>query len=443
MVSKTCFCDPRDFSDDKFENLPNSSKKCFSKKTPTIVRDLLPGTYSIKIVLKGFKPWVKKLKVQGTKATLSDNILLIPKIWSTRELTRDSFQDLIPFAGHPFFILRKGPLLKDFFLCRWTEKFKQNFVEQEIFLKNNEMIPLIAPDSPWAQAKVLELHTVYGSPFLFIEAQENDVSKFFWVNLKVPCPVIKDISVFFPNPFEKISWDPNTEKTLYSLHNGALNAMNLSSQTITTLINGIRTFTVHNNYIYALPDDYLIQRIQENAKNTLLLENHPPGVSLFERHEIQDMSVFSEDLVIFLTKGGGLFLNQPPYKLMPQNIEGFAWDKGRERLLVWRYNDIGFLDLTETLEEGILQKVPALTWMNISPQDVQQALWINNGAQILFIADNTVFVTETKSFGQPQAHEVVKIKPQTGIAFFEAQGRLFFLEPQMGHLMSVKIVPKD
>ncbi len=25
VVSKTCFCDPRDFSDDKFENLPNSS----------------------------------------------------------------------------------------------------------------------------------------------------------------------------------------------------------------------------------------------------------------------------------------------------------------------------------------------------------------------------------------------------------------------------------
>ncbi len=30
VVSKTCFCDPRDFSDDKFENLPNSSDLAFS-----------------------------------------------------------------------------------------------------------------------------------------------------------------------------------------------------------------------------------------------------------------------------------------------------------------------------------------------------------------------------------------------------------------------------
>ena len=53
---------------------PNASvyleNRRYTQKTPTVLRDLLPGNYSVKLVLKDHEPWVQTVPVEAKKATV-------------------------------------------------------------------------------------------------------------------------------------------------------------------------------------------------------------------------------------------------------------------------------------------------------------------------------------------------------------------------------------
>jgi len=84
-----------------------------------------------------------------------------------------------------------------------------------------------------------------------------------------------------------------------------------------------------------------------------------------------------------------------------------------------------------------------LTWFHIPAKNVQQALWINRGSQILFVDDNMVFIMETASFEQTEIYKITDIKEDSSIAYSESLGRLFFLKQTTHDLSSIKIVPHD
>ncbi len=95
MVSKTCFCDPRDFSDDKFENLPNSSKEdkdpVTQKKSP---RKYFSGGYDgkrIEQVAETFLPERQNPEVKRRAEEPVGNVVVVE--WVGLEVGPDA--DLI------------------------------------------------------------------------------------------------------------------------------------------------------------------------------------------------------------------------------------------------------------------------------------------------------------------------------------------------------------
>ena len=51
----------------------------YSKKTPTTMMELLPGSYHLKVALKGLSPWTRTVQVQAGKAVVLEKIILLPK----------------------------------------------------------------------------------------------------------------------------------------------------------------------------------------------------------------------------------------------------------------------------------------------------------------------------------------------------------------------------
>jgi hypothetical protein len=41
----------------------------YTRRTPTVIRDLLPGTYNVRLTLDGHQPWQGLVRVEAEKAT--------------------------------------------------------------------------------------------------------------------------------------------------------------------------------------------------------------------------------------------------------------------------------------------------------------------------------------------------------------------------------------
>ncbi len=54
------------------------NKRRFAEKTPATVQGLLPGTYKVKVVLKGYQPWEGIVPVRAEEASVFDDIVLYP-----------------------------------------------------------------------------------------------------------------------------------------------------------------------------------------------------------------------------------------------------------------------------------------------------------------------------------------------------------------------------
>lgn len=53
----------------------------FRENTPTVIRDLLPGHYRVRVVRPGYQPWQHGVRVEAGKASSFGRILLLPVRW--------------------------------------------------------------------------------------------------------------------------------------------------------------------------------------------------------------------------------------------------------------------------------------------------------------------------------------------------------------------------
>ncbi len=431
------------------EAIIDINRERFSETTPIVIRNLPPANYVIRISHKGYKPWIKTLPVKATQATSAENILLIPQHWNIQNIIPGPFQNLIPFSEHSFFLLKKGPLLEDIVICRWKEEFAKKFAIEtspgNISLIPDMLFPLVPVGSPFAEARVEKIQTIPGSPLLFIETETKGIVKFFWANLENNPPLLEDITDLFPTPPETITWDEKSKDTLYAFRQGAIDHIDIPSHTISPhIIENVRTFTLHDYHLYVLTNDNLLRRFNAKGEPEQLLLNDPAfAAALFAPYKKLSISVFSEKIILFLSEQGALISNQLPHQLVAKGIKGFKFDQLNNRLLVWKNSDIGLIDFNKPPEEGVFEKGPSLTWLDLAARNIREAHWLNNGAQILYLDGEKIFITETESFGKQEIHKIVKNKKETNIHYANLAGRLFFLEEKTGHLKSIKIIPRE
>ena len=419
------------------------NQKHFTETTPTIIRDLRPGEYTVNINLANYKPWVKNLTVKETKATIAKDILLIPEQWNLKEVSHEEYEELIPMPEVSFCLLKKGQCLKDLFIFHWKN---QNLIENEESLEKAQMTPLVSEEFPFSEAEIKHLYLTPGSPFLLADVQWQEHRKFLWINGNLKIPEMIDITDLLINEEpDMISWDPKSHDILYNYHAKAVTIIDIATKTIRPhLFKNIRTLALYNNRVYTFMKDYRLKRFNEKGENPrILLHNPQLGIALFGRHKTWHMHVLSDNIIIFLNEKGGLLSNRLPYQLVSSGIKGFQFEKNNQRLLIWKKDDIGFIDFTKSANDEIFEKGPKLTWFHIPAKNVQQALWINRGSQILFVDDNMVFIMETASFEQTEIYKITDIKEDSSIAYSESLGRLFFLKQTTHDLSSIKIVPHD
>ena len=188
--------------------------------TPTVIRDLSPGQYTLRMELDGYEPWENEIPVVDKKATSVENILLIPKQWKTRVLNGLGLAKLVPIPGDNYFLAASDDIAQNISILRLNKDIE------------DDLEPLLPEESIYREARVLRYFTVNSSPFFVMEINTGDKNKFLWIDPREKQAHIEDISDLLPQTPQRLYWEPNDEKNIFAFTPNCVNRINIKAKAI-------------------------------------------------------------------------------------------------------------------------------------------------------------------------------------------------------------------
>jgi len=403
----------------------------FTQKTPVMIRDLIPGNYSVRVDLPGHLPWIQTVPVAAEKASVLDYVLLLPSKWKRELLTRDSYAGLRAIPGTEMILLQRTDKLGGLVVYDFGE---------------DKLKRLFARDSEYAAADLQRAYTFPEGNIVILQVQMPAGPRTLAIDLGKPDKAPKDLTLFFNAAPEKLAWDSSARNYLYNYHDSVLDRINLDDGEVKPgILKNLRGMGFSDDSIYAVRNDGLVIRTDENGKDLKFLLDDPVlAQSLFGDAGFFDIEAYHDQTVLFRGEKGELLSNRLPYRQVPGGVAGFEYDKKRKRLLVWQKNKIGILDFSRERVAGgeMFEKGPRLTWIFKDGDNIAQAFWVYEGSHVLFRDGSQVRLLDTETYETPVVHTVTGVKDKTDVYYSEDSGSLYYLDKDSAQLVSLEIFPK-
>ncbi|MGB2878802.1 MAG: PEGA domain-containing protein [Candidatus Omnitrophota bacterium] len=399
----------------------------FTKTAPAVIWELLPGNYSIKVDLKDYLIWEETVPVEAEKATVLDNILLLPREWESETLLTEEYQEMVPIPGTSLLILKKGDKLKDV-LVGDHEK--------------GEAWPLVEEGSPFEELKLRAYFLMQESAAVFVQALSLEGEKFLWIELQEKQNTVKDITGLIQSPPEHVEWTADMTH-LFVYRDEQLDRVDVSSGAVyPEYFQGIRGFGLSNGDVYVLKGDNTLMRTDIDKKSSnMLLDDPELGRTIFTEKEFYKIRALNGNIILFIGKDGQLLANRLPYRFVDKGLRGFDYYPQLERVLVWTKDKIGILDFSaEKTGNTGFEKGPALIWVYTRGKNIEQAFWVYEASHILFRDGDEIFLLTLDAYGEFKLDQVFKVK-KSDILYSDQNGKMYFLSRTNGEFLSVEIVP--
>jgi hypothetical protein len=404
--------------------------KLNKENTPSIVRNLLPGEYPVKLELEGYRPWVQTIPVAIGKATVLDQVLLIPVKWESSRMLPGDFADVMPLQDDGFFLVHGKGALEDIHVCDYSQE---------------KAWSLLGEDSPFKGFQFVNLFSSEDSSMIVVQVKTGEDRKFLWIQIEESNNTVKDITALVQDKPIDIRWSAGQEDALFILREGVLKKIDVDTGAIfPEYVTGVKGYGLLESEVYVLKDDNTIVAVNGSGKVTrTLLDDSEVGLSVFGQQETFDIKILSQDLMLFLGEKGELLANRLPYRFVAQGVKGVSFYRPSNQLLIWQKNRIGILDFsTEKTGDGGFEKGPKLIWVYSNGKNIEQCFWAHKGSHVLFRDGAKISLLAIESYGEFILDEVFEIKHKTSVYYSDETGKMYFLDLPQGMLRSVEIVPK-
>lgn len=402
----------------------------YTLKTPTVLRDLLPGAYTVKVVRRHYQPWVRTLPVEPERATVYERILLAPLRWHRRTLLDASFDDLLPLHGTAFCVLTSGSRLEDAVVYDW---------------KTESATPLLPEGSPWRESRLISVHSVRASSMLLLRVAGKEGDRYLWVDVQGRQPYVADVTHLFPRRPERVVWDPREPTQLFALSEDRLSRLDLLTGMVAPdVAESVLGYGVHNRRLYVLDrEGRFARRTLDGVEEKQLLDDPTLSRALFRPRGLYEIQVLSEDLMVFLGERGDLVSNRLPYRFAEREVIGLEPEPGGKRLLVWTRTSLGVLSFSPTSQRGgVFEHAPSVHWLLTDGRDIEQAYWVYEGSHALYRDGQTLRLVELDVDGTHAVRDVVDVRRRSGVLYAEETGLLYLLDRSTGRLSALELLPR-
>ena len=397
----------------------------YTKRTPTVLQGMRPGSYHLKLLLKDHEPWDGTVGIEPEQATVLTRALLLSKHPKRREVLPDAFERLIPIPETRFLLLLRGSRLDDVLVY-----------DEEA----DDVWPLLEPPSPLSGATVIGETVVTGSPFVLFQVRSHDGEHLLGASLKRDEVVLTDLTSLFAERPARVEWDPREPQQLFTWHDGALDRVDVDAREIfPAAVARIRGYGLHRGRLYVVTDRLTLQRLTLEGKPDGTTEEPLAGAAATIPRSLFRVLLPMEDVVMLWGERGELLTSPPLRMLEEEGVRGV--EVAVSRALLWRKDAIGLLDLSaqETPPPSSFRR----RWVFRAGRGIHQALWVDHGSHIVFCDHAGLSLLDLAIPEAPVRHRLVEVRPGTMAAYAEGSGTLYYLDRRTNRLSSLELIPRS
>ncbi len=404
-------------------------KSRFKNKTPATITELKPGKYKVSVRLKNYRPWNRQVTIEPGKSAAFKNILLLPKKFDRIDISPDAtYADLTAIKGTNYFILQKGPRIKEFYAYNWRKETRR-------VLPGTDAVPEdFTVNSMFSEDKS-NLIVIYGG------AMWN--KKYFLIDLDAKDPSPIEITKIFSGQPNSIVWANDIPKDIFALYDDRIDRLDIQSISVyPRYFDKAKGFGLSDKWLYALGmDNTVLKTTLDKEREAILFEDKNLGKGLFSRSRFYDIRKIDRDILVFWGNRGDLITTMPPYRVYDEGVVGMDYNESAYALLFWTKSKIWTADFSKKDEAGFLTKgrLP-LNDIYHGGANITQCFWVYAGSHVLFKDKNEVYLLELAPDGNYRKEYIVSAKENTAVFYNEIDGSLYYLD-QKGALMKIKILP--
>ena len=417
------------------ETLPSNASisvmnRRYADKTPATIRNLLSGQYNVKVVLRGHRPWERKVKIEPGKAVNFEKVLLTPQNIKIRTLVAKSFEDLWPVPGTRFLLLKSAGRTGDLRVFDW---------------KNEILRPLFPAEPSLGGAELIRVFSVKASSFIILQMKTSGGMKFLGCQLDKERPEAEDLATFFAGGEpDEIAWEGSHPDYLFALRGQDLSRIDLEKrEVLPDFLAGIRGFGLFRNKVYAFRGSSIV-RTGFNAKkgDETLVERGVFLENLFRGKEKYKIDFISNNTICFYGDRGEFFSNELPYRFVDEGVRGYQTGTDGRKVVLWQGARAGVLDFEkQERKKEFFERGPEIEWVAENGRDIRQAYFVYDDAYVLFCDGNKVFLSRVGEQGT-SPEEIVTVREKSGLFYAEKTGKIYYLEPSRGELVAADILPE-
>lgn len=392
-------------------------KRHYTKTTPAILREFLPGQYQIKVALKGYRPWTRLVPVEPERATVLERILLLPEQFRPKRLLLEPFEQLIPLPGGHQFLLVGLPPARLVTIFDWRTERAWTLPLSRLAV---------------GDGAITVLATVKDSSTVLLRLEGTDRVRWLWLELRGKESRLEDLTDWWPRRLAWAAWDPSARHELLLFHDRMVSHLGLGSGIMTRgLVNHVRGFGIAHKKLYVLTEKQIVERMDLQGRNQeLFLDDRALNEALSEEPGLLRLTVLSNELLVFLGKRGQLMTSWPPYRQAARGVVDLDYDAEHERLLVWGRERVGALNVPGEIH-----------WLFSDGRRIEQALWVHEGSHILIRDADRVRLLEADSSDTPHVEDLLRVKEGSAVAYSEETGKVYYLDHPNGMLSAIQLVP--
>ncbi len=400
----------------------------YKEKTPVVIRNLMPGYYTVRVEAKGFRTWVEQVPVEAERASVVEKLLLLPENLKTREISDNKFDELIPVPRTSYLILSRD---------RKVNETQIYHLKKERFKKLSDFLAVDA------SSKIARWYLISKSESAVLQINNKDQVSYQAVSLAGKEPA-KDLSSLISQTPDQILWEPGWEDHMVSVRGDSFDYLRSDKMHVHPQVAGnIHGLGVYNHLIYALRGDHTLATMSYEGKNEkVVLRDSYLGQLLFGEDQPYHIQIFPEDRMLFLGPRGNLLSNKLPHIFAPEKIRGYEIINHPKKLVVWTATQIGVIELEVEPDSGdFFERGPHIVWVYQEGRDIRRAFWVYEGAHIVFLDGNRAFFLDLETFSKAEPHLLFEVKNNSGITYSEDTGALYFLDPDRETLQQAALTP--
>lgn len=403
----------------------------FRDKAPTILRDLLPGKYSIRASLKGYETWEKEVEVFPERAARLEPVVLLPKKQDDHVLFARTFRGF-------------APEIVDSKILAWEKESLDSLWKMDLIFGKETPV-----GRKWRGAGELQIKTLHaqkGSDLLVIEMSGND---YVFMELNREKRGIRRLRQWTETIPERIIWDPKNSSQVYFTQKGELSRLDLSRNEFEpALAAGLLGFGVKHGRLYLLDENFRLIATDPRGRNPEPLEEDLElSRKIFSGQAVHDYQIevfkqdlLQKDLIFFLGKHGALLCNRLPYELVPSGVLGidYAEKSEEEKILYWTKSEIGMVDFARDPQQ-IFEKGPGRTVFFSLGKNIRQAVWAYEDTHILFLDGDDLFLLEASGPAPYLVRALTSVAPASPFIYSERGNLLYFLDRTTRRIIKRKL----